>query len=340
MANDFFHSYKIEDRSHLSFIKREIHNAVAQAGFASQRAGEIDIIVSELCSNVVKHANGGELLYRLISGNEGNVHFELYSLDNGPGTNDIHRYMKDGLSSTNTLGHGLGSIKRLSNFFQIYSLEGWGTVAYTQVALKTVKPRHARENKFNYRVIQTCVAGEQSCGDGYLVKETNDHTWVFVGDGLGHGIHAHEAVEAARNVVITSKETDPVAILRDIHASVKKTRGLVASIAILDHDLKLWKICGVGNIHTRLCQGLTAKNYMAHNGIVGLNIPGNLKAYEVALEDYQWLTFCSDGIKTRWDVSRYPSLLKYDPAIIAAVIFKDFSRRSDDSTILIGKVNK
>ena len=39
--------------------------------------------------------------------------------------------MKDGSSSTNTLGHGLGAINRLSDFFQIYSMRDWGTVSYS-----------------------------------------------------------------------------------------------------------------------------------------------------------------------------------------------------------------
>ena len=92
MDNGFFFTYKIEDRSYISFIKREIHNTLTQGGFGSLRTGEIDIIVSELTSNLIKHANGGELLYRLTAGERSKA-MEIYCIDRGPGTNDIARMM-------------------------------------------------------------------------------------------------------------------------------------------------------------------------------------------------------------------------------------------------------
>ena len=125
MDNTLYSTYSVEDRSYLAFIKREIHNLVVHAGFSSMRAGEVDIIVSELTSNLIKHAGSGELTYRLFKEND-KLAFELFCIDKGPGTNDINKAMKDGISSTNTLGQGLGSISRLSDLFQIYSRKDWG----------------------------------------------------------------------------------------------------------------------------------------------------------------------------------------------------------------------
>jgi len=47
------------------------------------------------------------------------------------------------------------------------------------------------------------------------------------------------------------------------------------------------------------------------------------------------LVLHSDGIKTRWDLSKYPSLHRHDVSIIAAVIYKDNSRHSDDSLVVV-----
>ena len=60
-----FTSYRMEERSYVSYIKREIHQQVARTRFSETQAGEIDIIVSELSSNIIKHAGSGELLFRV-----------------------------------------------------------------------------------------------------------------------------------------------------------------------------------------------------------------------------------------------------------------------------------
>ena len=127
-----FSTYKIDDRSLIAFIKREIHNLALQLGFTPHRAAETDIIVAELTSNLMKFANGGELLYRANFNGEHNE-IEIYCLDKGIGFDNVAKIMNDGYSSSNTLGHGLGSIKRLSNDFQIYSMKNWGCVQYVKI---------------------------------------------------------------------------------------------------------------------------------------------------------------------------------------------------------------
>ncbi|HEY9488685.1 MAG TPA: anti-sigma regulatory factor, partial [Chryseosolibacter sp.] len=65
-----FTSYKIEERSYASYIKREIHNHVVRAHFPETLIAEIDIIVSELSTNIIKHAGSGELLFRVQNTND------------------------------------------------------------------------------------------------------------------------------------------------------------------------------------------------------------------------------------------------------------------------------
>ncbi|WP_428662828.1 ATP-binding protein [Runella sp.] len=338
MDNRIFFTYKVEDRSYVSFIKREIHNIVIQAGFSSMRAGEVDIIVSELTSNLIKYANGGELIYRLSEEGD-NKTFEIFCMDDGPGTNDITKMMRDGASSANTLGHGLGAIKRLSDFFQIYSKEDWGTVAYAKVHMHPVTPKIQRgSGELKIQAIQLPLPGEKVCGDGYWIKKNGAETHIFLGDGLGHGPLAYEAVQTAIAAFKECQESDPVDILRFIHQNVKKTRGLVGTVAILNSKKNEWNICGIGNITTRLYQGLESKNCISHNGIIGMNIPNTIDSYRVPADTYPGIIMYSDGIRNRWNPAKFPFILNYDSSIIASVIFKDNARRTDDMTILTGKV--
>lgn len=334
MDNILFNSYIIEDRSYVSFIKREIHNLLT-AHFSKIRVAEIDIVVSEITSNLIKHAQRGELLYRLSIQDEEPV-FELICMDNGSGIRDLSHSIKDGVSSKNTLGQGLGSILRLSNLAQFYSLPDWGTVVYTIFYnnLHHVVPN----KKIQSRILNVSFPGEKVSGDGVGIKEYQDKTLLMIGDGLGHGIPAKEAIDKANACFKASTSSDPATILREIHAGVKYTRGLVATIALIDHHTKQWQLCGVGNISAKLQKGIEYKNYIANNGVIGMNIPNRLENTNYALEKLQMMIFCSDGIKTRWDIIKYPGILKYDPMLLAAVLYKDHGRKTDDMTIVIVKV--
>ena len=131
---------------------------------------------------------------------------------------------------------------------------------------------------------------------------------------------------------------NPVEIIRTIHESVKRTRGLVATVAIFNFKEKCWRICGVGNIATRMSSFISTKAYVSYNGIIGHNIAGSMKIHEVPYEPGQTILLCSDGIKTRWDLAKYPAIGKNDLSILTAAIYKDHSRNTDDSSVVAVKL--
>ena len=332
-----FSSYKIDDRSLIPFIKREIHNLALQIGFTPHRAAETDIIIAELTSNLIKYANGGELLYRAHL-SEGQNQIELYSIDQGKGIDNIVKIMSDGYSSSNTLGQGLGAIKRLSNDFQIYSMRNWGTIQYIKICDKSETPASPAVSGLNYATIRVNYPGEKVCGDGYHLKQLKNGFQIFVGDGLGHGANANEAVQQAIKAFRQTRETEPEAILREIHDEVKKTRGLVATVATVDYKTESWSICGIGNINTRIFRGMENKTYTPYNGIIGHNIPRTLNSAVVPYEKHQVIVMHSDGLRTRWNLNDLASIIKQNPGVIAAALFKDNIRGTDDATVFVGKI--
>ena len=64
-----------------------------------------------------------------------------------------------------------------------------------------------------------------------------------------------------------------------------------------------------------------------------------MKDQEVQAENAQVLLLCSDGIKTKWDLVKYPGILKHDLSILAAVIFKDQARFTDDMSVVAVRLN-
>jgi anti-sigma regulatory factor (Ser/Thr protein kinase) len=333
-----FISYRMEERSFVSYIKREIHQQVARANFSETEAARIDIIVSELSSNIIKHAGSGELLFRVRDVDDATSAFEVVALDNGPGIADTARMLKDGVSTTHTLGHGLGSVNRLSDIAQLYSQPGWGTIFYSLVKTKGKKDTPLPICNPDVRALCVNKPREIVCGDGYRVKRQGSETIIFFGDGLGHGFKAKEAVDCAGDFFFDCPETDPVEIIRLMHERIRKTRGLVGTVANCNTKTQEWRLCGVGNILTKIHIGIESKNYMPYNGTIGLNLPSTMNASVFPIENNQHLVMCSDGIQSRWDLNKYPSILKYDNTILAAAIYKDFTRRNDDASVLIAKV--
>ena len=160
----------------------------------------------------------------------------------------------------------------------------------------------------------------------------------MLGDGLGHGPEANKAVNEAEKAFRVFPDNDPIETLRFIHNSIKKTRGMVANIICFDLKTKSWCSAGIGNISTRFLGPTMIKNHMSYNGIVGHNIPTTMNDQKYSTTEYNQLVLCSDGIKTRWEVTKYPGILKHDPALLAACIYKDHARKTDDMSVVVIKV--
>ncbi len=334
-----FVNYRVEERSFVSYVKREIHMEVTKAHFSEKQVAAIDIIVSELTSNLIKHAGSGEVLYRTTDSTEGGAVFEVICIDNGPGMSDPERMMVDGVSTSGTLGQGLGAIGRLSTESQVYSMHGVGTIVYSRVGSKPRIDKSAKSFHVDVKALCVSKPRESVCGDGFEVVNQHNATKVFFGDGLGHGEHAKAAVDSARIFFSECDDTDPVNIIKAMHEKVRRTRGLVGVIAVFDKTTSLLKLCGVGNVAVRLFTGLQLKNYMSYNGTVGLNMPNSLKESVFPIEKNQHLIMCTDGIQSRWNLSHYPSIFKFDNTILAAALYRDYSRGTDDASVLIAKVS-
>jgi len=334
MVDATHQSYDASDRSYFAIIKKEVHALAVSKNFPERRVAELDIIVAELTSNLHKYANGGELLLGYFE-NGGQEYIELLSLDNGPGMSDLPRMMTDGYSSSTSMGHGLGSIKRLSDEFDAFSLKGWGTIVLSRVHKSPSKIKGRKS--FQLKTIVVAKPGETTSGDGYYVKITERHIKLLLADGLGHGAEANLAVNEAVKAFKMCPSDSPVEIIRFLHPFVRKTRGLVGTVAVFDLAAKQFRLAGVGNIAAKLQGPLLAKSHLAYNGIIGHNIPNTMNDQTLRFEDYNQLVLCSDGIRSRWELNRLPGLARTDLSIQAAAIYKDFARRSDDMSVLIAK---
>jgi len=77
----------------------------------------------------------------------------------------------------------------------------------------------------------------------------------------------------------------------------------------------------------------------SRNGIVGHTMRDS-QEFEVAWTRDALLILHSDGIGTRWDLAAYPGLHLQPAVMIAAVLYRDFSRRRDDATVVVVKADQ
>lgn len=329
-------SYQAGDRSYFAILKKDIHQKAHEAGFDQAILAELDIIIAELTSNLHKYAVDGEIL--LGFGTDGNGDYiEVITIDNGPGMTDPAKMMQDGYSTGTSMGHGLGSIKRMSHVFDMYSIKGWGSIFLTRLYKST--PVRRIQGKFEIRPLVVAKTGETVSGDGVWFTIDTKTARLLVADGLGHGENANIAVNEAVKWFKQSPVPEPVNTLRYLHQNVRKTRGMVATVVDFDLENKTLQMAGIGNISSRLLHlGGDVKNHISYNGIVGHNIPNTMNAQRYNFADYSLLILCSDGIKSRLELNKYTGIGKHDSAILAAVIYKDFSRRTDDTSVVVVKL--
>lgn len=337
MANTFHQVIALPDRSYQAIARAELKNLAVKAGFTGHRLAEVEIIIAEITTNLIKHAtHGGRILCRILEAPDQGM--EIIAIDDGPGIALISHALKDGISSKKTLGQGLGAIKRLSDLFDHYSLRGWGTILLSRIFLKK-KPASKTSDRMVMETLRVAKNGENACGDNWVCTIKDKHCVVAMVDGLGHGPEAEKAAKAALEELAALDGALINEHIRKINNEIKKTRGVVMSIAYIDSYNKQLTYCGVGNILSRLIyQPLSsiARTFNSYNGIVGHTIPTTINNTTLPWDNkLDMLVMHSDGITGRWDLNKYPKILQHNGMILCAAIYKDHNRGTDDSTVSV-----
>lgn len=300
-----------------------------QLGFDETRAGKLALIITEAATNVVKHAVRGEIILRVIE--HGAVcGVEVLAVDAGPGIEDLNASLRDGVTTAGTYGVGLGAISRLADDFDIYSMPGGGTVLWMQIWAIA----GTRSPEWELGVVCLPIASEEECGDDWATVSTHDSISVMVADGLGHGPDAARASKAATNVMLQSADVSPEAVLRQAHHALAGTRGAAVGVVHIGVTHEHLRFCGVGNVEACIIDGDVSRHMLSHNGIVGSNIR-KLQEFAFPWGPESIFVMHSDGLGTRWNLGNYLGLYACHPAVIAAVLYRDFVRPRDDVTVLV-----
>ena len=117
---------QIEKEQDVVPFRNRVKEFAIKIGMGVVNQTKLITAASELVRNMLKYGGGGKVLIEAISEGRDNG-IRLTFQDKGPGIKDIAQAMKDGFSSTKSLGVGLPGTKRLVNEFDIKSILGEGT---------------------------------------------------------------------------------------------------------------------------------------------------------------------------------------------------------------------
>lgn len=316
--------FVVTDSSHAGEIRRKAAALAEQVGLAELPAANLAVIVNECCTNLIKHAGGGEIL---LNGCNGGVH--LLAIDRGPGMSNVTDCLRDGYSSSGTTGTGLGAIKRMANCFDLFTHEGKGSVLYAGVT----QPGSRAEVEIG--VVNLPFPGEELSGDGWAWGRKAEGIYkVLLADGLGHGLLAHRAAETAVQAFPQLLDRAPAQTIEALHEALRATRGAAVAVAEVDYPRAKVNYAGLGNISGALLSPGSVRRLISFNGTAGLQAR-KIQPMSYPLEPNALLLMHSDGLVTSWDVTGYPGLLLRHPFVVAGLFYRDYSRGNDDLSVFV-----
>ena len=117
---------EIRTSDDIVIVRQAVRKRSVAIGFGLVDQTKFVTAASELARNTLDYGGGGRLQMEVI-GDGRRSGLRLIFSDEGPGIADIELALKDGYTTGQGMGLGLGGAKRLSHEFEIASTPGVGT---------------------------------------------------------------------------------------------------------------------------------------------------------------------------------------------------------------------
>lgn len=336
----------MDDSSATGTARRYATGLAGKAGFTEARSGELAIAVTELATNLFRHARDGAVVLRaarpyLSDPGQDDAAIDVLAVDAGPGMENLDAHLRDGHSTAGTLGVGLGAVTRLATTFDAFSVPGRGTVVsarfaaprrpFTQIGRSAPPAGHLAAG------LTRAMAGEVACGDAVAVRRTATGLLGVVCDGLGHGPLAARAAQLGVEIFLDAPETDVTALLTRLHRGLRPTRG--AAVALVHHDWEraVVSFAGLGNIAgsvTPRAAGGRSRHLTSMPGIAG-HQARTIRSFDYPADGGATTVLHTDGVSTRWSFDGQWALTGQDPQVVAAAVLRDAGTRRDDAGVLV-----
>ena len=157
-------------------------------------------------------------------------------------------------------------------------------------------------------------------------------------DGVGHGDEAAAASKIAVTTLEMYSDESVLALLRRCHEELKKTRGVVLSLASYNVRESAMTWLGVGNVEGRLLRAdpqaqPRQESLLLRGGVVGGQLP-TLYASLVPVAPGDTLSFATDGVRSDFSEGLTVSDA---PQRTADRILAQYGKHTDDALVLVAR---
>jgi negative regulator of sigma-B (phosphoserine phosphatase) len=149
-------------------------------------------------------------------------------------------------------------------------------------------------------IAERALPGEPRSGDRAVLVAYDGGALVAAIDGLGHGVDAADAADAAAAVLSEHPDEEPAQLIEACHRALARTRGAVMTLAWFDLVGRSMSWTGVGNVEGRLVHASAGPRAPTHGaltkgGVVGYNLP-SIKVTGTDLDHGDVMVLATDGI--------------------------------------------
>lgn len=323
----------IESESSGILLRARLQAIGRRLGFSDAQREHMALVAAEMASNQVKYAKGHGMI-QIWQQPDGLL--DIFALDYGPGISDLSHAQRDGFSTGQTLGKGLGSIFRLSDESGVYTRVAGAGSAWHGTAVWARFSRTKRKGAagdVETGLFSRALSDDRFNGDRIYLARNGRHKlrWVHL-DGLGHGEGAQQATSnLGGHVAHSDSLTD---LLPTLDRELCGGRGAVAIMAELDWEKRRLEIMGVGDMHAHLFQNETLQNISFAPGILGREHKTSTSTF-YPLEASFVVETASDGIRRGTPDSSFPGLFQLHPQLIAYVLGNIMGRAADDQSLCV-----
>ena len=316
---------RVDDPSGVAPARRAAERLAADLGFDEEARGKVAIVVTELTTNLLRHAGNGEVIVRASTGAEQSV--DVVAWDTGPGIPNLGRARGDGFSTAGGSGTGLGAVERLSAAVDLQAAADQGVVIVARLGDARPDP--------DVDGLALAMDGETACGDAWTQVRDGDVVTILLADGLGHGDDAAAAANAAVREMRAGHRArgPPAAHPRRAAAHARggggdRPAGCPRWIARVRRDRE-----HLGDDRRRPDD---SKSLPSMAGTLGHRVQ-RWRTFHQQLPPGALLVLHSDGCRTGWNLSHYPGAQRRDPLVIASLLVRDFERGRDDVSVVVAR---
>ena len=333
--------FLVSRRFHVALIRKKIGDFIDQSVLGLQdRKSQVLLVVTELLTNVVKHADRGMVEFGIGEG-DGRQALVVVSDDNGPGIVDLEKACKEGYSTVGTLGLGFKVIANNSDFMELENT-GHGLRVVVGWYLGAEKDRRSRAVPgVEFARVVKPMPGHVKGGDLVFVKGLRDKAFfAAVFDVLGHGMHANRSVvriEAALSSVPHDvRAMDPARILELVHGELRpeNLRGAVAAAGLFSPMDGILRLAMKGNITVALRVDGHFDLPVSKGGVLGEGIL-RVREYEFSVKKELVWAMASDGVDSMWVNLVKRDGLRSAQGIVEEAVQRNQRFRDDISMVVI-----